>query len=516
MAGKKQAVAVVAAAAPQTQVERVFLPDVPIEQVSVASNVRKHFDEQALQELADDIKVNGIVQPLVVRPNPDFEAATPSYVLVAGERRLRAAKLAGLTAVPAMVTFLDDRAAARVQLLENIHRVDLDPIEEARAFRALLDDHGYTQAVLAQELGCSQPHVANRLRLLRLPDQVTEEISRGMLSASVAQSLLKWADQPSLVAKAADRLIADKITQEAAPGIVDSVMLASLPMVSAGYSSKTVDPECHKDCPCRRVCKGFYREGEAVCTDPIRFSQVEAEARMRLEQQAEDDTGGPIDVDKLGPEYNSTTYRIFDKHCKGDHAACACLHDGIQYGEPCQVCRDPKAFDKIERAAARAEGAELRKKIKAEQASSAEWAAARVAETWPPDLSQAELAYFAALVVCSVQADYSGPSQSRRANLADYLKGVGVEWTGQVFSYQHAEVAQKMLAVPADVLWRICIEWPLIAEAPDNPRSFGGWYRRTVDGEPQPHSADAIHGTVAELDVLTEEEEADLEDAIAQ
>ena len=179
-----------------------FDPALPIDAVIVASNVRRHFDEEALAELAEDVKVNGILQPLLVRVGEDVPDGR--VVLVAGERRLRAARLAGLATVPVLIRRMDARTAARVQLLENVHRADLNPIEEAEGYAALLRDHGYTQTQLAAELGVSQPHIANRMRLMKLPEGARDSISRGILPAATALPLVKIAEQyPEVADKAA-------------------------------------------------------------------------------------------------------------------------------------------------------------------------------------------------------------------------------------------------------------------------------------------------------------------------
>lgn len=146
---------------------------------------RKHFDDTALAELADSIAQHGVLQPIVVRPLPAGD-----YTIVAGERRWRAARLAGLKEVPAIVKDLTDEQAMELALIENLQREDLDPVEEARGYRQLMERCGYTQEAAAAKLGKSRPAVANSLRLLNLPEKVLSYLQAGKLSAGHAKAVL--------------------------------------------------------------------------------------------------------------------------------------------------------------------------------------------------------------------------------------------------------------------------------------------------------------------------------------
>ncbi|NMP38009.1 MAG: ParB/RepB/Spo0J family partition protein [Clostridiales bacterium] len=154
------------------------------------SQPRKHFDETALSELADSISRHGVLQPIVVRPLPDG-----GYQLVAGERRWRASRMAGLSEVPVVVKELSDSDAAEIALVENLQREDLDPIEQAEGIQLLMSRCDYTQEQAAKVLGCSRPAVANTLRLLNLPADVREMVSKGALSPGHARALLSIGDE---------------------------------------------------------------------------------------------------------------------------------------------------------------------------------------------------------------------------------------------------------------------------------------------------------------------------------
>ena len=146
---------------------------------------RRDFDEEELQSLADSISVHGIVQPLTVR-----EISDGHYQIIAGERRWRAARIAGLNEVPAVIIEADDRKTMELALIENLQRQDLNPVEEALGYRTLMDEYGLTQEDTANRVGKSRPAVANALRLLSLAPEVLEMVQKGELSAGHARAVL--------------------------------------------------------------------------------------------------------------------------------------------------------------------------------------------------------------------------------------------------------------------------------------------------------------------------------------
>jgi len=163
---------------------------VPIEQVRPNPlQPRRSFDEETLAGLADSIRELGILQPLLVRPADD------GFELIAGERRLRAAKRASLTAVPVVVRPVEDVASLEQALVENLHRQDLNPLEEAAAYQQLVDDFGYTQEQVAQRVGRSRAAVANLLRLFQLPPSVQKLVSENLVTAGHAKALLGHPDR---------------------------------------------------------------------------------------------------------------------------------------------------------------------------------------------------------------------------------------------------------------------------------------------------------------------------------
>ena len=166
---------------------------------------RKNFDPSALNELAQSIKLYGVIQPILVTKNGD------RYMIVAGERRFRASKLAEKKTIPAIVKDFSDNEVKEIALLENIQRQDLNPIETARAMKELMDTYGWTQEALADRLGKSRPNVANILRLLNLCPEVIELIEKGKLSAGHARSLVVVTN-PEVQLKLAEQVVNSKLT----------------------------------------------------------------------------------------------------------------------------------------------------------------------------------------------------------------------------------------------------------------------------------------------------------------
>lgn len=149
------------------------------------SQPRKDFDENSLSDLAQSISQHGLLQPLLVRPLP-----IGGYQIVAGERRYRACRMAGLTEVPVTIRELSDTETMELALIENLQREDLSPIEEALGYKALIDEHGFSQEEVATSVGKSRPAIANSLRILKLPDSVLEYVKQDKISAGHARALL--------------------------------------------------------------------------------------------------------------------------------------------------------------------------------------------------------------------------------------------------------------------------------------------------------------------------------------
>ncbi|MBB5664179.1 ParB family chromosome partitioning protein [Rhizobium leguminosarum] len=197
------------------EAERTISADrmIPIEFVSRnPRNPRRFFDDTELHDLASSIRQHGIVQPIVVRTMD-----RDRYEIIAGERRWRAAQLAGLIEIPVIVRDVDDKTALEIAIVENVQRADLNPLEEALGYEQLIAEYGYTQNDLGEIIGKSRSHVANSLRLLKLPDPVRDLLASGSLSAGHARALVSTPDPAGLartiVAKGMSVRDAEKLAQ---------------------------------------------------------------------------------------------------------------------------------------------------------------------------------------------------------------------------------------------------------------------------------------------------------------
>ncbi|QDP94749.1 ParB/RepB/Spo0J family partition protein [Microlunatus elymi] len=200
--------------------EGSYFAEVPIG--SIRPNPRQPrtvFDEDELNELVDSITEVGLLQPIVVRPLDDADADDPRYELVMGERRWRASQAAELTTIPAIVRRTEEADLLRDALLENLHRSQLNPLEEAAAYQQMLDDFGCSQEELAQRIKRSRPQISNTIRLLRLPGSVQRRVAAGVLSAGHARALLMVEDQ-SAQERMAQRVVAEGLSVRATEELV--------------------------------------------------------------------------------------------------------------------------------------------------------------------------------------------------------------------------------------------------------------------------------------------------------
>lgn len=249
----------------------------PISQVeSYSSQPRKQFDPEALADLADSIRRHGIIQPLTVR-----KLASGYYQIIAGERRWRAARMAGLTQVPAVVIEADDRKAMELAMIENLQREDLNPMEEAEGYKVLMDQYGMTQEEAAQAVGKSRSAVANAVRLLGLSDSVRKLVENGSLSAGHARTLL------SLPAK----------LQEVA---ADTVVKGDLSVRQTELLCKKLTQE-KKAAPVKDgITVNYTQEAERDLTTslgrPVHIVNGKKKGRIELEYYGVDDLNDLIDA----------------------------------------------------------------------------------------------------------------------------------------------------------------------------------------------------------------------------
>lgn len=203
---------------------------------------RTEFREEELNELVVSVREFGVLQPIVVRPRAGAAPDEPQYELIMGERRLRATKLAGRDSIPAVIRDTSDEAMLRDALLENLHRADLNPLEEASAYQQLLADFGITQEQLAERIGRSRPQITNTLRLLKLPESVQRRVAAGVLSAGHARAILA-AGSPEEMERLATKIVNEDLSVRAAEAIVSqgSTKRQAAPKPRAGKRQGQLD-----------------------------------------------------------------------------------------------------------------------------------------------------------------------------------------------------------------------------------------------------------------------------------
>ncbi|MGJ0205051.1 ParB/RepB/Spo0J family partition protein [Leucobacter sp. gxy201] len=216
---------------PGARLTRIELSDI----VPNRSQPRSEFDEEALEELTHSIREFGVFQPVVVRAiDPVPAQGEPRYELIMGERRFRASGRAGLSDIPAIVRSTADEHMLRDALLENLHRAQLNPLEEASAYQQLLTDFGITQEQLAERIGRSRPQISNTIRLLKLPEPVQARVAAGVLSAGHARAVLSLDGDAEAMQRLADKIINEGLSVRAAEAVAAETPKRRMPKPRAG------------------------------------------------------------------------------------------------------------------------------------------------------------------------------------------------------------------------------------------------------------------------------------------
>lgn len=317
-------------------------------------NPRKNFDEAKLQELADSIREVGIIEPLVVSAfNPEHGDGELRFRIIAGERRWKAATLASLDKVPCIVKFdLTPDQEIRLALTENLQRQDLDPIEEARAYRLLLDmsKEGRTQERLAAELGVSQAHIANRIRLLELPEEIQENISRGIISPSVAKELLAGKKvSPQVVEKVAKKAADEGLTvKQTADALARETYSSSRPLTGGQYNSPKFDTNDCDGCKKKTMLKCPWADREELrCLDADCWDDKQGEfEKAKAEEQEKEYLAKYPDaviIDDLKQKMRNL-YSLAE-YCKAK--GCPSFKVGRWRGRSCteNICLNPESFE---------------------------------------------------------------------------------------------------------------------------------------------------------------------------
>lgn len=327
------------------------LENVPVTAIAPSQlNPRKRFDPDSLQELADSIRTIGLLEPIVVRHAPDTRTGDgPRYIIIAGERRWRAAQLAGVERVPCrLLTGITDEDHLRIALVENLQRRDLDPLEEAEGYRQLNKVIGLRQTAIAEAVNRSQPHIANRMRLLELPPDVQELISRGDLSPSHGVSLLRYHASTEVMSKLAEIAAASGWTQKDLDrahtigwGVTDQLEKAGV-IRTRSYATEFDRSACDA-CP-------FGAYIGSWCLRPDHFDELQAAAVQAKQEQTrqliEQAKASGTELRRLADlpygSYESLEYRKAPSGCS---TSCPCRASVLGGdGEATTICTDPKRF----------------------------------------------------------------------------------------------------------------------------------------------------------------------------
>lgn len=256
--------------------------NIPIEDIVPNPNQpRTNFNETELEELADSIKEHGILQPLIVRQQGD------KYEIIAGERRYQAAKIAGLTEVPAIVRDVDDQTVIELALIENLQRSDLNPIEEAKGYKQLLKTSGMTQEALAKAVSKSRSTITNSLRLLDLPEEVQQMIYDGKLTAGHARAILAVPDEENRI-KLAHKVVDEGLSVRATENLA--------PLYSGGdepRKTRTAAPQSYKRAT--RLLRKEYNTN-------VRVHSVRGRNKIEIEFKDEEDLARILDRMLAGSE----------------------------------------------------------------------------------------------------------------------------------------------------------------------------------------------------------------------
>lgn len=479
------------------------------------NNPRKNFDEAALEELAASIREVGILQPLVVVTEVGegkslldvFAGEGAQYRLVCGERRYYAAMRAGLAEVPAVVrTDLTPAQEAEIMLIENLQRKDLDPIEEAQAYRALLDGHGYTQEALGEKLGVSQGHIANRLRLLELPDSVQENISRGIISASHGKVLAGHKNLPEVVLKKAAKAIADENipVSRAVNEVYKAVAEHGRPLES--YEVKFDKAECKE---CQHKAKGSRWGGNPdseYCLKHQCYDKKQAEAvkaredtlAKKLEKVLKEGQK-IVDLDELGygnyedlnPSYGTKIDKVECKECE---------HRGFgttRYdSKPKEVCLKPSCYRKKKSVIEREKNKELRDAFQVELEEISKLAAqnARSFAGFDDDsifyLEKHVMVYIVGRILADVE-----PSYDRKITRQKYLKDKfdwQEDWLKNAYQLTReywGKLSGMLSELTEKQLLEVLFEWPAFARGLNDAE---GWLLRQAPQsapEPEPQTS---------------------------
>lgn len=464
------------------------------------NNPRKFFDQESLEQLAQSIREVGILQPLVVVPVRDKEGnLTPRYRLICGERRYRAAKLAGRVAVPVSVKHMTPVQEAEIMLIENLQRKDLGPVEEARAYQELLSQHDYTQEALGEKLGVSQAHIANRIRLLELPDTVKENISRGIISASHGKVMAGHKNVPAEILEEATKAITENNVPVARTSDTVRRLVAEkgMPLYDHWHYDKKPQFKTGKGSSCyeceHRAIGIYAQEEQPYCMSKECWDAKQAEAIEKQVKKAE--KADTVDISKL----NYTQYEYWSEgSSEYDQSECRdCIKRKRGEGRESYFCLDPACMKKKKAAMSKQKNKAARDAFQEELQKISELADSHVYYRYPVSqeltvtLDRQALMYLAAQILGSV--DQMG---DRKVTVYKYLKdNYGLEHDvlkrgAYGMLNNEWEIFRSLLATLDErQLLSVIFEWPAVARGLQGAE---GWFlHQVLDYMPQREPAPA-------------------------
>jgi len=460
-------------------------------------NPRKNFDSAKLKELADSIREVGIIEPLVVsayQPNQDPNEEY-RFRIIAGERRWRAATMAGLDEVPCIVKFnMSAEQEIRMAVIENLQRQDLDPIEEARAYKLLLDtNNDITQETLAKELGVSQSHIANRIRLLDLPEEIQENISREIISPSHGRVLAGCKNVPvEIIKKAAETIASDNVPVAKTADLVrKQVADNGMPLYDHWSTDKKPRFKCGKgsDCyECEHRAMGAAwasDQDQPYCMNRECWDKKQAEALQKNIEKAEN--ADVVDIGKLSFNQYEYWHEGSSDYDQSECNDCAKRKLGKDRGSQ-YYCLDPACMKKKKTAMTKIKNKASHDafQVEIEKIAKLSKDIADMCATF--DVERPVLIYLAAHILAKISND-----SDRKITRYQYLKDkFGWEddlfksgWYQLLFS-EWDTFRSRLETLSEQQLWEIIFEWPAVAEGLKGIRSWMLEYEPPDDSPANP------------------------------
>lgn len=431
-------------------------------------NPRKEFDSGGMAEMIKSVAGVGVLQPVIVIEDKEKNM----FRLVAGERRWRAAQGAELDSIPAIVRDLTPDQEIEIMVVENLQRKDINPIEEGQGFLMMKDELGYTQEQLAEKLGCSQGHIANRIRLLKLPEETQEKISRKIISAGHGVQLVGLKDK-NIINKVIEKIEKDNVPVAETKNLIYKVVAGQgRPLYKDGYYSPN-KPKFNL-----RGCKGCEHKKEGKDWDKVRpfcvkvscWEQKQAEALQQIVQEALNKTGDKeiIDISKVNYDERFSFEGDFNGIDKGECEECEHLKlgmymDGNYQDGPKLYCFNKECHRKKQLAATK-EKNKLERERKKSEIENINYMTSLLARQ---EIGKKHLIWIVAVMFGNVK------QYNERPTVFKYVKEK-FGWEDEIFKSPYAienkdfdYLLKKLESLPEDQLKEIIFEWPMVAEGLD-------------------------------------------------